>query len=110
MLAGAILKIKENAKKKGVKLSKEEKVEIEQINKDKVTAIQVSESTYSKKSAEIQKKQRKEATIALSKSAKEQKIILGNLENSKSEMSAKVCCFCCEKFCKTTQCYCKRSQ
>ncbi|HAA3391003.1 TPA_asm: peptidoglycan DD-metalloendopeptidase family protein [Listeria monocytogenes] len=87
--AGAILKIKENAKKKGVKLSKEEKAEIEQINKDKVTAIQVSESTYSKKSAEIQKKQRKEATIALSKSAKEQKIILGNLENSKSEMSAK---------------------
>ncbi|MBC6156629.1 peptidoglycan DD-metalloendopeptidase family protein [Listeria welshimeri] len=87
--AKAILKIKENAKKKGVKLSKEEKDEIEQINKDKATAIQVSESVYSKKSAEIQKKQRKEATIALSKSAKEQKIILGNLENSKSKMSAK---------------------
>ncbi|EPT8901095.1 peptidoglycan DD-metalloendopeptidase family protein [Listeria monocytogenes] len=87
--AKAILKIKENAKKKGVKLSKEEKDEIEQINKDKATAIQVSESVYSKKSAEIQKKQRKEATIALSKSAKEQKIILGNLENSKRKMSAK---------------------
>ncbi|EAE3064581.1 phage tail tape measure protein [Listeria monocytogenes] len=87
--ADAILKIKNNAKKKGVKLSKEEKKEIEQINKDKANAIQVSEEVYSKKSAKIQKNQRKEATIALSKSAKEQQIILGNLENSKSKMSAK---------------------
>ncbi|EOV2287415.1 phage tail tape measure protein [Listeria monocytogenes] len=87
--ADAILKIKNNAKKKGVKLSKEEKKEIEQINKDKANAIQVSEEVYSKKTAKIQKNQRKEATIALSKSAKEQQIILGNLENSKSKMSAK---------------------
>ncbi|HGI6550934.1 peptidoglycan DD-metalloendopeptidase family protein [Listeria monocytogenes] len=87
--ADAILKIKNNAKKKGVKLSKEEKKEIEQINKDKANAIQVSEEVYSKKTARIQKNQRKEATIALSKSAKEQQIILGNLENSKSKMSAK---------------------
>ncbi|CWU07405.1 peptidoglycan DD-metalloendopeptidase family protein [Listeria monocytogenes] len=87
--ADAIFKIKNNAKKKGVKLSKEEKKEIEQINKDKANAIQVSEEVYSKKTAKIQKNQRKEATIALSKSAKEQQIILGNLENSKSKMSAK---------------------
>lgn len=87
--ADAIFKIKNNAKKKGVKLSKEEKKEIEQINKDKANAIQVSEEVYSKKTARIQKNQRKEATIALSKSAKEQQIILGNLENSKSKMSAK---------------------
>lgn len=87
--ADAIFKIKQNAKKKGVKLSKEEKQEIEQINKDKANAIQVSEEVYSKKTARIQRNQRKEATIALSKSAKEQQIILGNLENSKSKMSAK---------------------
>ncbi|EMK3136759.1 phage tail tape measure protein [Listeria monocytogenes] len=87
--ANAIFKIKQNAKKKGVKLSKEEKQEIEQINKDKANAIQVSEEVYSKKTARIQRNQRKEATIALSKSAKEQQIILGNLENSKSKMSAK---------------------
>ncbi|MGP5875117.1 peptidoglycan DD-metalloendopeptidase family protein [Listeria monocytogenes] len=87
--ADAIFKIKNNAKKKGVKLSKEEKKEIEQINKDKANAVQVSEEVYSKKTARIQKNQRKEATIALSKSAKEQQIILGNLENSKSKMSAK---------------------
>ncbi|EAH3326566.1 phage tail tape measure protein [Listeria monocytogenes] len=87
--ANAIFKIKQNAKKKGVKLSKEEKQEIEQINKDKANAIQVSEEVYSKKTARIQRNQRKEATIALSKSAKEQQIILGNLENSKGKMSAK---------------------
>ncbi|KMT62651.1 tape measure protein [Paenilisteria newyorkensis] len=84
----AIAAIKERAKKRKVKLSKDEQAEIKKIEERALQARQVSASVHDKKIKAIEDKQRKEAAIALSKSAKEQKIILGNLESAKEKMSA----------------------
>ncbi|MBC1888036.1 peptidoglycan DD-metalloendopeptidase family protein [Listeria booriae] len=84
----AITAIKEKARKRGVKLTKDEKAEIKKIEDNANTARQVSASVHDKNIKVVQDRQRKEAAIALSKSAKEQKIILGNLEGAKEKMSA----------------------
>ncbi|MBC2391371.1 tape measure protein [Listeria booriae] len=84
----AITAIKEKARKRGVKLTKDEKAEIKKIEDNANTARQVSVSVHDKNIKVVQDRQRKEAAIALSKSAKEQKIILGNLEGAKEKMSA----------------------
>ncbi|MBC1722246.1 peptidoglycan DD-metalloendopeptidase family protein [Listeria seeligeri] len=81
--------IKQKASKENRKLTKDEAKEIERMETTTLEFRRSERRSYEKEVRKIEGKQRKEAAIALTASAKEQKIILGNLENSKEKMSAK---------------------
>ncbi|EAE8300753.1 phage tail tape measure protein [Listeria monocytogenes] len=81
--------IKQKASKEKRKLTKDEEKEIQRIETTTLEFRRSERRSYEKDVRKIEEKQRKEAAIALTASAKEQKIILGNLENSKEKMSAK---------------------
>ncbi|EEO6207636.1 peptidoglycan DD-metalloendopeptidase family protein [Listeria monocytogenes] len=81
--------IKQKASKEKRKLTKEEEKEIQRMETTTLEFRRSERRSYEKDVRKIEEKQRKEAAIALTASAKEQKIILGNLENSKEKMSAK---------------------
>ncbi|MBM5675612.1 peptidoglycan DD-metalloendopeptidase family protein [Listeria seeligeri] len=81
--------IKQKASKENRKLTKDEAKEIERMETTTLEFRRSERRSYEKEVRKIEDKQRKEAAIALTASAKEQKIILGNLENSKEKMSAK---------------------
>ncbi|EIO1319937.1 peptidoglycan DD-metalloendopeptidase family protein [Listeria monocytogenes] len=81
--------IKQKASKEKRKLTKDEEKEIQRMETTTLEFRRSERRSYEKEVRKIEEKQRKEAAIALTASAKEQKIILGNLENSKEKMSAK---------------------
>ncbi|QDA74637.1 phage tail tape measure protein [Listeria seeligeri] len=81
--------IKQKASKENRKLTKDEAKEIERMETTTLEFRRSERRSYEKEVRKVEDKQRKEAAIALTASAKEQKIILGNLENSKEKMSAK---------------------
>ncbi|EAF0489149.1 phage tail tape measure protein [Listeria monocytogenes] len=81
--------IKQKASKEKRKLTKDEEKEIRRMETTTLEFRRSERRSYEKEVRKIEEKQRKEAAIALTASAKEQKIILGNLENSKEKMSAK---------------------
>ncbi|AQP59455.1 peptidoglycan DD-metalloendopeptidase family protein [Listeria monocytogenes] len=81
--------IKQKASKEKRKLTKDEEKEIQRMETTTLEFRRSERRSYEKDVRKIEEKQRKEAAIALTASAKEQKIILGNLENSKEKMSAK---------------------
>lgn len=81
--------IKAKAKKKNRAVTKEEQKEIERIENNANQFRSASQKEYSAKVSRIEKRQQSEAITALSKSSREQKIIFGNLQDSKGKMSAK---------------------
>lgn len=84
-----INEIKNRARKENRKLTKQEEDEIKRIQDDGKQYRKSSEERYSKERKVEEAAQRRNAVEGLSKSAKEQKIIMGNLESAKSKMSAK---------------------
>lgn len=81
--------IKQRASKEHRSLTKSEMKEIQSAEKLKSKVGIAINSDYEKKRKRINKKMKRDAVVSMSSSAKEQKIILGNLANSSGKLSAK---------------------
>jgi len=80
--------IKEKARQENRNLSKSDLEEIESNEKSAAAATRVVQEEYAQKKAALNENMKRQAVGALSESAKEQKIIMGNLKNTSGEISA----------------------
>ncbi|PNK94418.1 peptidoglycan DD-metalloendopeptidase family protein [Enterococcus faecalis] len=80
--------IKEKARLENRELSKSDLEEIESNEKSAAAATRVVQEEYAQKKAALNENMKRQAVGALSESAKEQKIIMGNLKNTSGEISA----------------------
>nr|DAN93147.1 MAG TPA: minor tail protein [Caudoviricetes sp.] len=80
--------IKEKARLENRELSKSDLEEIESNEKSAAAATRVVQEEYAQKKAALNENMKRQAVGALSESAKEQKIIMGNLKNASGEISA----------------------
>ncbi|HAP4465431.1 TPA: peptidoglycan DD-metalloendopeptidase family protein, partial [Enterococcus faecalis] len=80
--------IKEKARQENRNLSKSDLEEIESNEKSAAAATRVVQEEYAQKKAALNENMKRQAVGALSESAKEQKIIMGNLKNISGEISA----------------------
>ncbi|EPF4505827.1 peptidoglycan DD-metalloendopeptidase family protein [Enterococcus faecalis] len=84
-----INEIKEKARLENRELSENDKKEIESLEKTSAAAVRAVEEKHAADNKTIHEDMKNQAVVALSDSAKEQKIILGNLQNAAGEISAK---------------------
>lgn len=84
-----INEIKERARLENRELSENDKKEIESLEKTSSAAVRAVEEKHAAENKSIHEDMKNQAVVALSDSAKEQKIILGNLQYASGEISAK---------------------
>ncbi|MBO1083846.1 peptidoglycan endopeptidase EnpA [Enterococcus faecalis] len=83
-----INEIKEKARLENRELSENDKKEIESLEKNSAAAVRAVEEKHAAANKSIHEDMKNQAVVALSDSAKEQKIIMGNLKNASGEISA----------------------
>ncbi|EIB6802341.1 peptidoglycan endopeptidase EnpA [Enterococcus faecalis] len=83
-----INEIKEKARLENRELSENDKKEIESLEKTSAAAVRAVEEKHAAANKSIHEDMKNQAVVALSDSAKEQKIIMGNLKNASGEISA----------------------
>ncbi|MDT2067488.1 peptidoglycan endopeptidase EnpA [Enterococcus faecalis] len=83
-----INEIKEKARLENRELSENDKKEIESLEKTSAAAVRAVEEKHAAANKSIHEDMKNQAVNALSDSAKEQKIIMGNLKNTSGEISA----------------------
>ncbi|EMD7414305.1 peptidoglycan endopeptidase EnpA [Enterococcus faecalis] len=83
-----INEIKEKARLENRELSENDKKEIESLEKTSAAAVRAVEEKHAADNKTIHEDMKNQAVVALSDSAKEQKIIMGNLKNASGEISA----------------------
>lgn len=83
-----INEIKEKARLENRELSENDKKEIESLEKTSASAVRAVEEKHAAANKSIHEDMKNQAVVALSDSAKEQKIIMGNLKNASGEISA----------------------
>ena len=83
-----INEIKEKARLENRELSENDKKEIESLEKTSAAAVRAVEEKHAAANKSIHEDVKNQAVVALSDSAKEQKIIMGNLKNASGEISA----------------------